>query len=115
VSGASTPISLIALGASFSLPTIKENKWQLILTTIAKLLAIPAIAIFPAYHFGFRGIEIAAIMVLFGCPTSISSYSIAVMLGGDAELSSQTILITNLLSIFSLFFWIFLLASMNAL
>jgi predicted permease len=115
VASASMPISIIALGASFSLPAIKENKWQLIITTIVKLFILPAAAIFPAYHFGFRGVELAAIMVLFGCPTGTGSYSMAVVLGGDPELSSQSVLITNVFSIISFFFWIFLLASMNAL
>ena len=115
VTGASIPISIIVLGASFSLPAIRENKWQLVVTTIVKLFILPAAAILAAYYFGFRGIELAAIMVLFGCPTATGSYSIAVVLGGDPELSSQSVLITNILAIASFFFWIFLLASLNAL
>jgi predicted permease len=115
VSGSSMSISLIALGSSFSIPSLKENKWRLIITSTVKLIVLPAAAISIAYHIGFRGIELAAIMILFGSPTSVSSYSVAVMLGGDGELSSQNVLITNILSIVSFFFWIFLLASMNAL
>lgn len=114
ITNASIPVSIIALGASFSLPAIKENKWQIIITTVVKLFILPAAAIFPAYHIGFRGVELAAIMVLFGCPAGTGTYSMAVVLGGDPELSSQTILITNVFSILSFFFWIFLLASLKA-
>ena len=114
VTSASVPLSIIVLGASFSFPAIRENKWRLVITTIVKLFILPAAAIFPAYYIGFRGIELVAIMVLFGCPSAAGSYSIAVALGGDPELSSQSVLVTNIFAIVSLFFWIFLLVSLNA-
>jgi hypothetical protein len=62
---------------------------------------------------GFRNEELVAILVMLGSATTVSSYVMARNMGHEGVLSSTTVMLTTLLSAFTLTFWLWLLRSLG--
>ena len=108
-----SPLALIVLGASFS-GMGKPNWLQVIISVAGRLIVIPAIMLPVTYWFGFRGIEFASMLVMFGAPTAVISYAMAQMMGGDDVLAGNSVVYSTALSCFTLFCWIFLWKTLGA-
>lgn len=108
-----SPLAIVVLGASFNFSTIKTSIKELAITICTRLLIVPALAIAAAVWLGFRGEALVCLMVAFGAPTAVSSFSMAQQMGGDEELAAQIVVFTSALCLFSLFGWIFLLSSLQ--
>ncbi len=105
---------LISLGAGFSFGSLKGKIKYSLPTSLYKLIVLPVIAVCVAHlGFGFSGVELALIFILFGTPSAVSSYIMAKNLKADGEVAGQILMITTLLSTFTLFLGIFALKSMN--
>lgn len=105
ISALTTPVAMIALGASFEFSTIGKYAKYITWAIIGKLLLIPMILIPLAMAMGIRGPALLAITVFAGAPNAVNSYSTAVALGGDGDLANEIVIMTSLLSIFTLFGW----------
>ncbi len=108
-----SPLAIVVLGASFNFSTIKTSIKELAITVCTRLLIVPALAIAAAVWLGFRGEALVCLMVAFGAPTAVSSFSMAQQMGGDEELAAQIVVFTSALCLFSLFGWIFLLSTLQ--
>lgn len=105
---------LISLGAGFSFGSLKGKLKYSLTASIYKVIVLPAIAVAVAHlGFGFSGVELALVFIMFGTPSAVSSYIMARNLKSDAEVASQVLMITTLLSTFTLFLGIFTLKSLN--
>ena len=62
---------------------------------------------------GFRGEKLATILVMLGAPTTVSSYVMARSMGHEGTLTSNTVVLTTLVSAFTLTFWIWLLRTLG--
>ena len=83
-------------------------------TAIYKTVILPIIAVLVAHlGFGFRGTELAVIFILFGAPSAVSSYIMAKTLKSDAEVASQTLLLSTLLCTATLFVAILVLKTLS--
>ena len=102
----STFLSLIILGGTLRFIRTKSGIYRLAVCMILSLAVIPFVMLGLGVMLGFRGIKLFAVLVAFGAPVSVSSYSLACNMGGDSDLSSQTICVSTILSVFTLFFWI---------
>lgn len=102
-----TPIALIVLGGLFEFHAVKKNLRNLSIIVFVKLIFLPLVGVIFAYVLGFRHIELVALLLMFGSPVAVSSYSMAVVLNCDGELASQAVLVSTLMSIFSFFLWVF--------
>ena len=111
ISKIATPLSIIALGASFTFTSLKGRVRELILTVFTKLILSPFIMITIAVFLGFKGESLACILITFGSPIAISSFAMSQEMGGDEKLSAQSIVLSSALCILTLFGWIFLLSS----
>ncbi len=107
-----TPLSLFLLGASFEFNKLHAILKQTIITVTGRLIVIPAIALTTAALLGFRGVELACILIAFASPTAVSSFPMAEKLGGDSHLASSVVLFTSSLCTFSLFLFILILKSL---
>lgn len=103
LSALTTPISLIALGASFEFTHVKEYKKQLIWVSLGKLVFTPLIVLPLAVLIGIRGSSLAAIAAFSAGPTAVNSYPTAVAMGGDGDLANEIVVITSTLSMLTLF------------
>lgn len=108
-----SPLAIVVLGASFNFASIKTCAKELIITVCTRLLVVPALAITAAILLGFRGEALVCLMVAFGAPAAVSSFSMAQQMGGDEELAAQIVVFSSALCLFSLFGWIYLLSSLQ--
>jgi predicted permease len=104
-----TPLALMALGGSFRLSGARNCLGPLLISVTAKLLVMPAIWLLAAAVTGFRGLAMISLLPLFAAPVAVSSFTMAQQMNGDAELASQQVVYSSILSIFTMFFWIVLL------
>lgn len=104
----SSPLALFVLGGSINLKAFQGNFKRLSVSVVARLVAVPLAALAVAYALGFRGVEFAVLMIVFGSPCAVSSYTMAAQMGGDAELAAQQVMVTTVLSAVTMFAMIFL-------
>ena len=76
---------------------------------------MPAIFVGIAILLGYRNVELISLLVLFGSPTAVASYAMAVNMNCDGELASQVVLMTTIFSIFSMILWISCLTGLGLL
>lgn len=106
---------LIVLGASLELSKVGQNRRNLAISLIGRLMVLPCIALLIAVPMGFRGLPLLCILIVFGCPVASTSHTMAHQLGGNAELAAQMLAFGTVLSCFSMFFWIYLLKNLALL
>ncbi len=108
-----SPLAIVVLGASFTFSSIKTSLKELAITVCTRLLIVPALAVTAAVLLGFRGEALVCLMVAFGAPTAVSSFSMAQQMGGDEELAAQIVVFSSVFCLLTLFGWIFLLSSLH--
>ncbi len=107
-----TPIALISLGSTFRPQDFKGRIGQAITAGLTKTILLPAIMVTLAVLWGFRGVSLGIILILFGAPTAVSSYVMAKNMGSDGELAGQILLFTTLICLFTIFLGIFILRTL---
>lgn len=108
-----SPLALFTLGGSIDLQSFRHNAKPLSIVVLGRLLVAPLAALLVAYLIGFRGPEFAVMMIVFGSPCAVSSYTMAAQMDGDAELAAQQIMLTTILSSLSMFAMIFAFKSLG--
>ena len=111
LSALTTPLSMIALGASFNFSKIREYRKHLLWASLGKLVIIPALIIPISILLGIKGTGIVGITIFAAAPNAVNSYSTAAALGGDVELATEIVVTTSILSIFTMFGWLVLVGS----
>lgn len=104
-----TPLSLVVLGGEFVFGRVQGYIKQLSITVAGKLLISPLIMVTSGILLGFRDELLVPILIMFGAPTAVSSFTMAEQMGGDGELAAQVVVFTSGLSILTMFLWIFVL------
>ncbi len=113
LSGLTLPVALLGIGASLHLDAIKKSSHLAFLASSVKLIILPLLMTWLALKFGFRGESLVVIMMLYACPTSISSYIMAREMGGNGKLAGNIVLISTLLSSITLAIGLYLLELAN--
>jgi len=113
ISGMAMPLALVAMGASLSFEKVFQDRRNLSLVVAGKLILIPAIFVPLAILAGFRGVELTSLMVVFASPVAVSSYPMADQMNSDSELASAAIILSTVISCFTMFLWIFVLKQFN--
>ena len=108
-SDATSPLALFVLGGTLHFNEISHNLKYLVPTLSFKLLILPAIMMAIGYAFGLRELELFLLVAVYGTPVAAASYPMAQNMGGDGELAGQLVVISTVVSVVTLFFWIFLL------
>jgi predicted permease len=107
MSRVASPLMLFLLGAFFRFDQISSKPKELIAVLLGRLIVLPALGLLGAVLLGFRGIELASLMVLFGSSTAVASFTMAQQMGGDAELAGDIVVSTSVFSAVTMFLWIF--------
>lgn len=110
-----TPLSLIALGASFK---FGDAKGKVLLTagiTFIKLILFCAVFLPAAIWLGFRGEKLIAILVMLGSATTGSCFVMAKNFGHKGAVTAFAVMLTTLCSAFTLTTWLFILKSLNCI
>ncbi len=107
LSAIATPLAFVMLGASFSFGDIGQRARPLCLTLVMKLLLYPVLFLGMAIFLGFRGAHLAVLLTVFGSPIAVSSFTMAQQMGGDDKLAGQLVVFSSLLSVLTIFLFIF--------
>ncbi len=111
--GMSTPLALLCLGASMG-GGKTHGKFAVALTaSLLKVAVIPAAVVGIAILFGFTGVQLGVIFVLFGAPTAVSSYIMAKSMKSDHELAGEILLLSTALCSVTVFLGIYLLKTFS--
>ncbi len=106
------PLAMLAIGASISFGKVVKGMKKALVAATIKLVISPAVFVGIAYllrdRLGFSGEDLLVLFVLYGVPTAVASYIMASKMDADADLATNILLLTSLLSIFTLTFGIFL-------
>ena len=108
-----TPLSLIALGASFKIGEAKGKLPVTVGIAFIKLLLFCGIFLPIAVKLGFRGEKLIAILVMLGSATTGSCFVMAKNLGHKGVITAFAVMLTTLLSAFTLTGWLFLLKTLG--
>jgi predicted permease len=108
IASCTSPVALLILGASFQFGTISEEKRNLIIVVVGRLIVIPALVLGTAYYMGFRGVDFVTLLCIFATPCAVASFAMAQQLGSNAELAGNSVVLTSAFSSVTLFFWVML-------
>lgn len=109
MAGISMPLACVLLGAAFGFREIKRSAGGLVISLLMKLLIFPAILLGVSLLLGYRGGDLAVLLVLFASPVAVSTFTMAGEMGGDEKLAGQLVLFSSILSIFTFALFYFLL------
>ena len=107
------PLALILLGGQFNWKQAAGNTRLLLSAVAVRMVIVPISVIAIGVLLGFRGAELGAVFILFCAPTAVSSYIMAKNMNSDSDLAGQIILVTTILSGFTLFLGAFVLRSLQ--
>ena len=108
-----TPLGLISIGASFDFKKAVGEIKPTIICAVLKLIVFCALFLPLGVYMGYRNDYLVTILVMLGSATTVSSFIMAKNMGHEGILSSSTVMITTLLSSFTLTMWLFILKTLN--
>lgn len=106
-----TPLSLIALGASFKVEDAKGKLPVTLGIVFIKLVLFCGIFLPVAVHSGFRDEKLIAILVMLGSATTGSCFVMAKNFGHKGTITAFAVMLATLCSAFTLTAWLFILKS----
>lgn len=108
-----TPLSLIALGASFKFEDAKGKLPVTLGIVFIKLVLFCGIFLPVAVKLGFRGEKLIAILVMLGSATTGSCFVMSKNFGHKGTITAFAVMLTTLCSAFTLTAWLFILKSLE--
>lgn len=109
IANLATPLGLMAMGASFHFKQALSMLKPTIAASFFKLVLFCALFLPVAVHLGYRNDSLISILIMLGSPTTVSCFIMAKNMGHDGTLSSGVVMMTTLLSAFTLTGWLYLL------
>ncbi len=108
-----TPLSLIALGASFKTSEAKSKVGVTVGICFIKLILFCGIFLPVAVSMGFSGEKLVAILVMLGSATTGSCFVMVKNFGHKGTITAFAVMLTTTCSAFTLTLWLFLLRSLE--
>ncbi|RHM58855.1 AEC family transporter [Coprobacillus sp. AF33-1AC] len=115
VGAIATPMGLMAMGASFDFKKALNKVTPALVATFFKLFGFCLLFLPVAVKLGFTHEKLIAIVIMLGSATTVSSFVMAKNMGHEGVLTSSVVMLTTLLSGFSITMWIYILKSFNLL
>ena len=111
IGATATPMGLMSMGATFEMKKATSKMKPTLVAVFMKLVGFCVVFLPMAALFGFRNEEMIAILVMLGSATTVSCFVMARNMGHEGTLSSGVIMMTTLLSAFTLTMWLDVLRS----
>lgn len=103
------PIALIAIGATLSYHSVKDDVRRVFRTATLKLLVMPLGGVVACLLIGARGSDLGVVFLLLASPTAAASFIMAKAYGGNAQLAANIVVITTLMSLVTVSVGVFVL------
>lgn len=97
-----SPLALVCIGAAFEGKKAIKLVKPTIVVSVIKLILQPLIFIPVAIAMGFTGAKLVALIIMLGAPTTPSCYIMAKNMGHEGVLSSGAIVLTTVMSAFTI-------------
>ena len=111
IGATATPMGLMSMGATFEMKKATSKMKPTLVAVFMKLVGFCVVFLPMAALLGFRNEELIAILVMLGSATTVSCFVMARNMGHEGTLSSGVIMMTTLLSAFTLTMWLDVLRS----
>ena len=111
IGATATPMGLMSMGATFEMKKATSKIKPTLVAVFMKLVGFCAVFLPVAAVLGFRNEQLIAILVMLGSATTVSCFVMARNMGHEGTLSSGVIMLTTLLSAFTLTMWLDVLRS----
>ncbi len=96
------PLALLSIGGALSFSGVRRHLPLSLVAAACKLVILPALAYLVYSLVGIQGLGFKVGMIFFALPTSTAIYVLSSQLNSDTELASSAIVLSTLLSFFSL-------------
>ena len=107
------PLALLGIGASLNFQSIKKDCKLAIISTIIKIIIIPATLTFLSYKLGFKDVNLGIMFILFATPTAIATFIMAEAMDCNSKLAGNIILISTLGSIITISLGIYIMKAIG--
>lgn len=108
-----TPLGLMSMGASFEGKKALSGIRLTIAASAVKLVGLAAAGLPAAVWCGFTGEKLIAILIMLGSATTVSSFVMAKNMDCEGTLTASIVMVTTLLSAFTLTMWLYGLKSLG--
>jgi predicted permease len=98
----SLPLALLGIGAVLAQSKIAGSGIPALAASAIKIGVSPIVGFWAAHLMGLGAGETRIVLLFLACPTAVTSYVVAEQLGGDDKLAAAIIVVSTILSIFSL-------------
>lgn len=115
VASLASPLALLCLGGGIAFRGFDAKFKYAMIGSVIKVVAMPVIFASLAVLFGFRDYDLAIILILFGVPSAVVGYAMAVQMGGDAYVAGTIVVISTVMSAATLTVFIYVLRVMGLL
>ena len=115
LAGVATTLALVVLGANLKFDELKKNSRTIIAVLATRLILLPLIMVPLGYLIGLRGVELFLILMIYGTPVATASYPMAQNMGGDGQLAGQLVFVSTVVSLVTIFLFIFTMSQLGLL
>lgn len=98
------PLALLSIGGELTFRSVRSYFSISVAASAIKLLLMPLVGYLLLHAMGITGLPFNVSMVFFALPTATSIYILSSQLNSDTEMASATILVSTVLSFFTLSF-----------
>lgn len=113
LSKTATPLAFIILGGTIEFESVKKNLKLILFGSFGKLIVSPLIIVLISIAVGLKGMYLGCIIASMASPVAVSSFTMAKEMEGDADLAAQIVIISTVLSLITIFLWLFILKSFS--
>lgn len=96
------PIALACIGASLNLRSLRESGWLALEVSVWKLVVAPAVTVAVALALGVHSAELGVLYFLVSAPVAAASYVMVVAAGGNGPMAASLVVLSTLLSVFTI-------------
>ncbi len=96
------PLALLSIGGALTFANLREGLKLALTASLIKLVLFPGVGYLLFRLMGVGGLPFTTGMIFFSLPAATSIYILSAQLNSDTELASATIVLSTLLSFFSL-------------
>ncbi len=107
---ASLPLGLLCVGAALRPETLRADGAAVAATSLARLMAMPVLAVVVARAFGLGGVEALVLVVFAAIPTAPTAYVLTRQLGGDGTLMAGMVTAQTMAAVLTIPLMLWLLA-----
>lgn len=93
------PLALLGCGAGMNLKTVRSASKTTLIGVLMKTFVLPLVVTGIAMFYGFQGMALGVIFLLFVSPTATASFIMVKSMGGNSILAANLIMMTTLVSI----------------